>query len=107
MRDSELWSRLEEFEVREALEKEWEEEEESDEESESSEGENEDSCDEEGVKDSEDKEAEEIVEKKKQFKRRVSWGNLEKPVVDEGLEIRFSHSVTPNPTPEHAPVSRE
>merc|ERR1719186_782144 len=108
MRDSELWSRLEEFEVREALEKEWEEEEESDEESESSEGEGEDSCDEEEVKDSEDKEEkEEIIEKKKQFKRRVSWGNLEKPVLDDGLQITFSHSVTPNPTPEHAPVSKE
>lgn len=92
--EGELWSRLEELEVREALEKEWEQ----DDESESSE-------EEEEVDDEEEQEEQEIGSK--QLKRRVSWGNLEKPVLDEGLRITFSHSDQPCPTPIHAPLSQE
>merc|ERR1719319_456621 len=88
--DGELWSRLEELEVREALEEEWAQDEESDEEDENS--------------DDDDKE-EEQESGSKQLKRRVSWGNLEKPVLDDGLKITFSHSEAPCPTPSHAPLS--
>merc|ERR1719319_903493 len=95
--DGELWSRLEELEVREALEEEWAQDEESDEDDESEDEEDENSDD--------DKEEQESGSK--QLKRRVSWGNLERPVLDDGLKITFSHSDAPCPPPSHAPLSQK
>ena len=89
--EGEVWRRLEELEVREALEEQWEEEEDT-EEDETDEEETEDEEEDEGLGD-----LKHIDQSKEEKNRRVSWAFGEgedpcQPAANPRLDLRFHHS---------------